>query len=83
MHCAGLDILVNNAGVLETGTIETTSLEQYDRVMNVNIRSVFALTRLCAPHLIAAQGNIGAFLSKGHVKKFQLSERDFDFFSSQ
>ena len=35
-----LDILVNNAGVLELGTIETTSLEQYDRVMNVNLRFV-------------------------------------------
>lgn len=33
-----LDILVNNAGVIELGTIENTSLEQYDRVMNVNVR---------------------------------------------
>merc|ERR1712215_622844 len=32
------DILVNNAGVLELGSIETTSLEQYDRVMNKNIK---------------------------------------------
>ena len=36
-----LDILVNNVGVLELGTIETTTLEQYDRVMNVNMRFVF------------------------------------------
>ncbi len=35
-----LDILVNNAGVLEMGTIENTLLEQYDRVMNINVRSV-------------------------------------------
>lgn len=35
-----LDILVNNAGILEMGTIEKTSLEQYDRVMNVNMRFV-------------------------------------------
>ncbi len=33
-----LDILVNNAGILELGSIENTSLEQYDRVMNVNLR---------------------------------------------
>ena len=33
-----LDILVNNAGILEMGTIENTSLEQYDRVMNTNVR---------------------------------------------
>ena len=35
-----IDILVNNAGVLEMGNIENTSLEQYDRVMNVNVRYV-------------------------------------------
>ena len=29
-----LDILVNNAGVIEMGSIEQTSLDQYDRVMN-------------------------------------------------
>ena len=30
-HFHRLDVLVNNAGILEMGTIETTSLEQYDR----------------------------------------------------
>ena len=53
-----LDILVNNAGVAEFGSIETTSLEQYDRLMNVNLRAVYQLTMLCVPHLIAARGNI-------------------------
>ena len=53
-----LDILVNNAGGGAFGTIETTSLEQYDRVMNVNVRAVYQLTTLCVPHLIAARGNV-------------------------
>jgi len=53
-----LDVLVNNAGIVEFGTIETASLEQYDRVMGVNVRSAFQLTMLCAPHLIATRGNI-------------------------
>lgn len=53
-----LDILVNSAGIIEFGTIETTSLEQYDRMMNVTVRSAFQLTRLCVPHLIATRGNI-------------------------
>lgn len=30
-HYGKLDVLVNNAGVLEIGSIENTSLEQYDR----------------------------------------------------
>jgi len=33
-------------------------LEQYDRVMSVNVRSVYQLTMLCVPHLIATRGNI-------------------------
>lgn len=32
-HYGKLDVLINNAGVLETGSIESTSLEQYDRYM--------------------------------------------------
>ena len=53
-----LDILVNSAGIIEFGSIETTSLEQYDRVMNVSLRAVYQLTMLCVPHLIAARGNV-------------------------
>ena len=53
-----LDILVNNAGFAENGTIEETSLEQYDRIMKVNARAVFQMTILCVPHLIATRGNI-------------------------
>ena len=29
---------VNNAGIIELGTIENTSMEQYDRLMNTNVR---------------------------------------------
>ena len=53
-----LDILVNNAGVIEMGTIETTSMEQYDRVMNINVRAMYHLTMLATPHLIATKGNV-------------------------
>ena len=53
-----LNILVNNAGIMEHGTIETTSLGQYDLVMNANVRSVYHLTMLCVPHLVRAKGSI-------------------------
>ena len=53
-----LDILVNNAGVLEMGSIENTSLDQYDRIMNVNVRAIYQLTMLAAPELIKTKGNI-------------------------
>ena len=37
-----LDILVNNAGIAETAAALDTSLEDFDRVMNVNLRGVWA-----------------------------------------
>ncbi|CAH2991754.1 unnamed protein product [Chilo suppressalis] len=57
-HYSRLDVLVNNAGILESGSIETTSLAQYDRVMNTNVRGPYQLTMLAAPHLVKTRGNI-------------------------
>ncbi|XP_060739336.1 3-oxoacyl-[acyl-carrier-protein] reductase FabG isoform X1 [Tachysurus vachellii] len=57
-HFGRLDVLVNSAGILAMGTIETTDLAQYDKVMNVNVRSVYHLTHLCVPHLIQTKGCI-------------------------
>ncbi|XP_055540075.1 3-oxoacyl-[acyl-carrier-protein] reductase FabG-like [Wyeomyia smithii] len=53
-----LDVLVNNAGIIANGSIENTSLEQYDEVMNTNVRAVYHLTMLAVPLLIKSKGNI-------------------------
>ncbi|XP_058058694.1 17-beta-hydroxysteroid dehydrogenase 14-like [Anopheles bellator] len=53
-----LDVLVNNAGKGAMGGIEDADLEQFDDILNTNLRSVFALTKLAVPHLIASRGNI-------------------------
>ncbi|XP_040297715.1 3-oxoacyl-[acyl-carrier-protein] reductase FabG-like [Bufo bufo] len=57
-HFGRLDVLVNSGGILLMGTIENTALEDYDRVMNVNVRSMLYLTQLAVPHLIKTKGNI-------------------------
>ncbi len=54
----GVDILVNAAGIIANGTIENTSLADYDLMMNINVRSVFQLTQLVLPSIIERKGNI-------------------------
>jgi NAD(P)-dependent dehydrogenase (short-subunit alcohol dehydrogenase family) len=54
----GLDVLVNAAGIIRSGRIEETSLELWDEMMNINLRSVFHLMKLAAPHLERTRGNI-------------------------
>ena len=46
-----IDILINNAGIFAIGLQDSTPIDQYDQIMNVNVRSVVFLTRLCIPHL--------------------------------
>uniref|UniRef100_A0A0K8W2L5 Putative oxidoreductase TM_0325 n=1 Tax=Bactrocera latifrons TaxID=174628 RepID=A0A0K8W2L5_BACLA len=53
-----LDVLVNNAGVDGKGSILDVGVEQFDRIINTNVRAVFLLTRYAAPHLVKTQGNI-------------------------
>lgn len=57
-HYGKLDILVNNAGISGLGTIENTSLDLFDQIMRINVRSVFYLTSLAVPFLTPTQGCI-------------------------
>jgi len=50
-----LDILVNNAGIGHVGSIEATEPEDFDRLLNVNVRAVYLVTRAFVPLLLAAQ----------------------------
>lgn len=50
-----LDLLVNNAGIGHVGSIEDTEPEDFDRLMNVNVRSVYLVTRAFLPLLLGAR----------------------------
>lgn len=53
-----LDILVNNAGIIAMDRSDDQQMETYDSLMDVNLRSVVALTQLAIPHLVSVGGNI-------------------------
>lgn len=46
-----IDILVNNAGVLLLGSIETFTLEDFDRTWDVNVRAVFIASQAALPRM--------------------------------
>jgi NAD(P)-dependent dehydrogenase (short-subunit alcohol dehydrogenase family) len=52
-----LDVLVNNAGVIDVHAVHDTPEEVWDRVMAVNLKSVFLMSRSVIPHFRAG-GNI-------------------------
>ena len=51
-----LDILVNNAGISARGTIEETSVDDWDRVMGINAKGVFLGTRAAIPEMRKSGG---------------------------
>jgi NAD(P)-dependent dehydrogenase (short-subunit alcohol dehydrogenase family) len=51
-----LDVLVNNAGVSARGSIEETTVEDWDRVMDINAKGVFLGTRTAIPEMRKAGG---------------------------
>ncbi|XP_055594050.1 3-oxoacyl-[acyl-carrier-protein] reductase FabG-like [Uranotaenia lowii] len=69
-HFKKLDVLVNNAGRGCAGSIENTSLEQFDDMMSVNVRSTYNLTMLAVPHLIKTKGNVVNLSSIAGIRSF-------------
>jgi NAD(P)-dependent dehydrogenase (short-subunit alcohol dehydrogenase family) len=53
-----IDVLVNSAGIIMNGSIESTTLDDWDKMFDINLRSLFFLTQKCVPHLEKTKGNI-------------------------
>jgi len=59
----GLDVLVNNAGVAYLGDVESFPMEQFDRLVAINVRGVFAAIQRAVPHL----GDTGRIINIGSI----------------
>lgn len=68
-HCVdafgGIDVLFNNAGTLRPGTAVDLSVDDWDLVMNVNVRSVFLGAKYAVPHMRARGG--GAIVNTASI----------------
>jgi NAD(P)-dependent dehydrogenase (short-subunit alcohol dehydrogenase family) len=54
----GIDVLVNAAGHISSGTIENTSMEAWDAMLEINLRAPFMMMQQATPNLIERAGNI-------------------------
>ncbi len=68
-----LNVLVNNAGILHVSTVEGISEEDWDRLMTVNIKGPFLMSRAVLPEFRKSGGgaivNIGSVLGLVAVKE--------------
>jgi len=59
-----LDILVNNAGIYTQGSVVEMTEEDWDRILDVNLKGVFLCSKYCIPEMIKVGGgtivNIGS-----------------------
>jgi NAD(P)-dependent dehydrogenase (short-subunit alcohol dehydrogenase family) len=63
----GIDILVNNAGIAIGAQFEDTTDEQWDRILAINVTSIFRISKAAVPHLKSRGGgriiNLGSIMS--------------------
>ena len=52
------DLLINNAGIIRRHAATAGSVEEWDRVVAVNLRSVFLMSRFAIPHMIEVGGGV-------------------------
>jgi NAD(P)-dependent dehydrogenase (short-subunit alcohol dehydrogenase family) len=60
-----IDVLFNNAGIIRRSTVLDLSEEDWDRVMAVNVKSIYLLSRAAIPHMQKAGGGAIVNTSSG------------------
>jgi NAD(P)-dependent dehydrogenase (short-subunit alcohol dehydrogenase family) len=61
----GLDILVNNAGIIRRATVLELTEEEWDHVVDVNVKSTFLFSREAIPLMAQAGGGVIINMSSG------------------
>jgi len=60
-----IDVLFNNAGIAGVGDVVETEPDLFDRVMRVNVRGVYLMSRAVVPHMIKQRSGSIINMSSG------------------
>ena len=74
-----IDILINNAGILDNKPIEELKPEEWDRVLNVNLKSIYLMVHFCLPYILPGSVIINmastrAFVSESNTEAYSASK---------
>ncbi len=64
----GLDAVVSNAGITSPAPLAELAVEQWDRVMNINLRGGWLLAKAAYPHLKESEGGLVLVASMSGMK---------------
>ena len=53
-----LDVLINNAGISHIGLLQDTSVDEWQKVLDTNLNSVFYTSKLSIPKMLANEGGV-------------------------
>ena len=64
----GIDILINNAGIVFVKKLISTSEEEWDQIININLKSAFLFTKAVLPYMINKKSGVIINVSSGAGK---------------
>jgi NAD(P)-dependent dehydrogenase (short-subunit alcohol dehydrogenase family) len=77
----GIDCVVNNAGINIVKGIEESSAEEWDRIMAVNVKSIFLVTKYSLPYLkkstlpsVVNIGSVSSFVGQANTPAYVASK---------
>jgi glucose 1-dehydrogenase len=80
-----VDILVNNAGMMIFDNVESLKAEDWDRVLKVNLYSVFYYSKYCLPHIVGGAiinvSSVHAHESTADVSSYAASKAGIEAFT--